>query len=124
MDIALHSQDQILQSLRQNILHAQQRMNTFDSKHRHVEFQVVDRVLLKLQPYKQFSVRIRRHQKLLPKFYGPYKIEQRIGPIAYKLELPTGTKLHPFFHVSKLKLFHGGDFPTAAALPSRLPKAP
>lgn len=125
VDIALRTRDQILQSLRQNLLHAQQRMKaTFDSKHRHVEFQVGDRVLLKLQPYKQLSVGTRRHQKLLPKFYGPYKIEQRIGPVAYKLEFPPGIKLHLVFHVSKLKLFHEGDFPAAATLPSSLPEAP
>ncbi|WMV29738.1 hypothetical protein MTR67_023123 [Solanum verrucosum] len=125
VDIALRTRDQILQSLRQNLLHAQQRMKaTFDSKHRHVEFQVGDRVLLKLQPYKQLSMGARHHQKLLPKFYGPYKIEQRIGPVAYKLEFPPGIKLHLVFHVSKLKLFHERDFPAAATFPSSFPEAP
>lgn len=53
VDMALRSRDQILQSLKQNLLQAQQRMKaTFDFKHRHAEFQVGDRVLLKLQPYR------------------------------------------------------------------------
>ncbi|KAH0773852.1 hypothetical protein KY290_010989 [Solanum tuberosum] len=85
---------------------------------------VGDRVLLKLQPYKELFVCTRRPQKLLSKLYGPYKIEQRIGLVAYKLEFPPGTKLHPVFHVSKLKLFHEEDFFAAAALHSSLLEVP
>ncbi|KAK6244845.1 hypothetical protein QUC31_011254 [Theobroma cacao] len=89
VDQALQSRDMILKSLRQNMLHAQHKMKTiYDSKHHDIEFQVGDKVLLRLQPYRQLSLANRRHQQLLPKFYGPFTILQRLGPMAYKLEFP------------------------------------
>ena len=41
--------------------------------------------------------------KLSPKHYGPYKVLQNIGTMAYKLELPASSLVHPIFHVSCLK---------------------
>ena len=45
-------------------------------------------VLVKLQPYRQFSVHGRVNKKLSARFYGPYKVAARIGSVTYKLELP------------------------------------
>ena len=43
------------------------------------------------------------YQKFTPEFYGPHQIIQRIGELAYKLALPTKSKIHLVFHVSRLK---------------------
>jgi hypothetical protein len=53
------------------------------------------------------SLDITGHGKLGPLFYGPFKIIEQVGDIAYKLELPAGAKLHNVFHVSLLKPYHG-----------------
>lgn len=67
------------------------------------EFQQGDWVYLKLQPYKQVSVAIRKNLKLAAKYFGPYEIIEKVGPVAYKLALPSTSRVHPVFHVSQLK---------------------
>ena len=60
-------------------------------------------VYLKLQPYVQSSVAPRSNMKLCYKFYEPFKILRKVGAVAYKLELPEGSKIHSVVHVSQLK---------------------
>ena len=64
------------------------------------EFQVGESVLLKLQPYAQTSVVNRQYPKLSFKFFGPFKILQKVGVVAYKLQLPESSAVHPVLHVS------------------------
>ena len=45
----------------------------------------------------------KKDNKLSPKYYGPYKVLQKIGTMACKLELPTSSQVHPVFHFSCLK---------------------
>lgn len=77
--------------------------NQADKKRYDRVFQVGDSVFMKLQPYVQSSVAPRAHHMLLFKFYAPFKILERIGPSAYRLQLPPHSKIHPVLHVSQLK---------------------
>lgn len=52
----------------------------------------------------------------MKRYFGPFKIIQNIGAVAYKLELPIHSKIHPFFHVSLLKR-HTGELPKTTPLP-------
>ena len=65
---------------------------------------------MRLQPYKQMSLKqINTNNKLAPKYYGPYKVLQKIGSMDYKLELPSSSRVHPIFHVSCLKKVIGDN---------------
>ena len=56
------------------------------------------------KPYKQMSRKqAKKDNKVSPKYYGSYKVLQKIGTMAYKLELPAASRVHPIFHVSCLK---------------------
>jgi hypothetical protein len=59
----------------------------------------------------------KKDNKLSPKYYGPYKVLQKIGTMAYKLELPVSSRVHPVFHVSFLKKVIGDKIPIQTILP-------
>ena len=81
-------------------------------------FDVGDWVFLQLRPYKQMSLKqAKKDNKLSPKYYGPYNVLQKIGTMAYKLELPVASRVHPVFHVSCLKKVIGDNMPVQTILP-------
>ncbi|KAK0594867.1 hypothetical protein LWI29_001366 [Acer saccharum] len=78
-----------------------------DSHRRSLEFQVGDKVLLKLTPQIWKRVTDRRYHKgLIQRYDGPFVVKERIGNVAYRLALPNRLKIHPMFHVSFLKPYY------------------
>ena len=65
--------------------------------------EVGDWVYVKLKPFRQNTLRLQRDHKLGRCYFGPYQVLKRIGPVAYRLELPESTKIHFVFHISMLK---------------------
>jgi hypothetical protein len=114
----LRERSLMLESVRQHLLHMQQRMKHQADKH-HTErsFEVGAEVFLPLQPYIQQSVERRLNHKPSYKFFGPLKVLERVGKDAYRLALPPSSKIHPVFHVSQLKQCVGPGTPVASSLP-------
>ena len=93
----------MLRIARLNVRQAQDRYKKFaDQKRRPVHFQEGDQVFLKV-PKNSTSLKTGPVPKLSPRFCGPFKILQKVGPVAYRLELPPHSKIHPVFHVSRLR---------------------
>ncbi|GJT35643.1 putative reverse transcriptase domain-containing protein [Tanacetum coccineum] len=74
-----------------------------DYRRKPLEFEVGDRVLLRVSPWKGV-VRFGKKSKLAPRYVGPFEILKRIGLVAYRLRLPEElNSVHDTFHVSNLK---------------------
>ncbi|KAI3754492.1 hypothetical protein L1987_54276 [Smallanthus sonchifolius] len=74
-----------------------------DNRRKPLEFQIGDRVMLKVSPWKGVA-RFGNRGKLNPRYVGPFEILARVGPVAYKLKLPQElNNVHDTFHVSNLK---------------------
>ncbi|KAJ9552773.1 hypothetical protein OSB04_016818 [Centaurea solstitialis] len=104
VDEMMQDREAAVKVLKQSLLKVQNRMKQQADKHRSERsFEPGMWVYLKLQPYMQNSLRIHKHSKLTPKYFGPFLIMGKVGSVAYKLDLPKEAQIHPIFHVSLLK---------------------
>ena len=119
MEYHIEHQQQVLQILKDNLTMAHNCMKQqADQHHSERSFEVGDWVFLILQPYKQMSLKqAKKDNKLSPKYYGPYKMLKKIGTMAYKLELPASSRVHPIFHVSCLKKVISDKIPVQTIFP-------
>jgi hypothetical protein len=105
--------------IRQHLARAMDRMKKQADKHRSErEFEVGSMVYMKLQSYVQSLVLAKINQKLSFRYFGPFKILARVGSVAYRLELPASSSIHPVIHVSHLRIAAGFKGQVCAQLPS------
>ncbi|GJR10226.1 putative reverse transcriptase domain-containing protein [Tanacetum coccineum] len=92
------------QKCRSPVCWAEDRQKSYaDRKRKPMEFEVGDRVMLKVSPWKGV-VRFGKRGKLNPRYVGPFKVLAKVGKVAYRLELPQElSRVHHTFHVSNLK---------------------
>ncbi|GKC81102.1 hypothetical protein Tco_1136819 [Tanacetum coccineum] len=80
-----------------------------DIKRKPMEFQVGDKVMLKVSPWKRV-VRFGKRGKLNPRYVGPFKVLEKVGAVAYKLKLLQDmSRVHNTFHVTHLKRCYSDD---------------
>ncbi|GJV34184.1 hypothetical protein Tco_1394584 [Tanacetum coccineum] len=90
--------------IKQRIQAARDRQKSYANvRHKPLEFQVGDRVMLKVSPWKGV-IRFGKREKLNPRYIRPFKVLAKVGTVAYRLKLPQQlSRVHSTFHVSNLK---------------------
>ncbi|KAL0537247.1 hypothetical protein IC582_026222 [Cucumis melo] len=102
----VQSTNEAIQKIRSRMHTAQSRQKSYaDVRRKDLEFEVGDKVFLKVAPMRGV-LRFARRGKLSPRFVGPFEILERIGPVAYRLALPPSlSTVHDVFHVSMLRKY-------------------
>lgn len=96
--------DNMIQRLKSNLLNAQNKMKLYaDRKRTERQLDEGAMVYLRIQPYRQNAFGLRGSLKLRSKYYGPFKVLEKVGEVAYRLQLPDTAAIHPVFHISQLK---------------------
>ena len=92
--------------IRKHLLTASSREKSYaDRRRRPLEFEVGDHVFLKVMP-KRGVVRFGKQGKLSPRYIKPFEIFKRVGPVVYRLALPSSLSgVHEVFHVSMLRKY-------------------
>ena len=98
--------EQKVKIIRESLKAASNRQKSYAGlKRRDIEYQVGDKVFLKVSPWKKI-LRFGRKGKLSLRFIGPYEISERVGLVAYRLLLPPELeRIHNVFHVSMLRRY-------------------
>nr|GFA76416.1 putative reverse transcriptase domain-containing protein [Tanacetum cinerariifolium] len=96
--------------IKQKMQAARDRQKSYaDKKRKLMDFQVEDKVMLKVSPWKGV-VRFGKRGKLNPRYVGPFRVLEKVRTVAYKLELPQElSRVHNTFHVSNLKKCYSDD---------------
>ena len=92
--------------IRQRLKVATDRQKSYDDmKRKDIQYEVGEKVFLKVSPWKKV-MRFGKKGKLSPRFIGPYEVIEKVGSVAYYLELrPELEKIHNVFHVSMLRRY-------------------
>ncbi|GJU90636.1 putative reverse transcriptase domain-containing protein [Tanacetum coccineum] len=101
----IHETTKKIIQIQQRLQAARDRQRSYANvKRKPLEFQVGDRVMLKVSPWKGV-IQFKKRGKLNPWYIGPFKILDRVSLVAYRLELPEQnlSNVHSTFHVSNLK---------------------
>ncbi|GJV52351.1 hypothetical protein Tco_1448092 [Tanacetum coccineum] len=100
----IHETTEKIVQIPQRLQAARDRQSSYANvRQKPLEFQVGDRVMLKVSPHKSV-IRFGKRGKLNPRYIGPFKTLERIGLVAYKVELPEElSNVHITFHISNLK---------------------
>ena len=96
--------EQQVRTIQQHLEAAQACQKSYaDKRRKPIKFSVGDHVYIKVSPMKgvqRFGVK----RKLAPRYVGPYRILEKKGNVAYKVQLPVALRaIFPIFHVSQLK---------------------
>nr|GEZ69379.1 putative reverse transcriptase domain-containing protein [Tanacetum cinerariifolium] len=103
LELIRETNEKIVQIKNRLLTTRSRQKNYADIRRGLLEFNVGDKVMLKVSPWKGV-IHFGKSGKLSPRFIGPLKILERIGPVAYKLELLRELQgIHNTFHVSNLK---------------------
>ncbi|GJT66350.1 putative reverse transcriptase domain-containing protein [Tanacetum coccineum] len=114
-EIVQETTEKVIQIKQRTQAARDQQKSYADLKRKPMEFQVGDRVMLKVSPWKGV-VHFGKRGKLNPRYVGPFKVLEKVGSVAHKLRFPQGlSKVHNTFHVSNLKKCYS-DEPLAVPL--------
>jgi hypothetical protein len=121
VDAQLKERDEFLGEIRQRLLLSQDLMKDHHNKQRRAKsFDIDEWVWLRLQHRAAAGIAPLKFSKLSPRYFGPYKIIEKIGEVAYRLQLPEKARIHNVFYVALLKKFQGTPPVSIVQLPPLL----